>query len=38
MYWHAAQEDIKRTVNKIIADRAKGILVVMSVGSSPCPP
>ena len=27
LYWHGAQEDNKRTVNKIIADRAKGILV-----------
>ena len=37
MYWHGAQEDTRRTVNKIIADRAMGILVVTSIGSSPCP-
>ena len=37
MYWYGAQEDIKRTVNKIIADRVKGILVVTGVGCSPCP-
>ena len=37
MYWHGAQETIKRTVNKIIADRALGILVVTGIGSSPCP-
>ena len=37
MYWHDAQEDTRRTVNKIIADRAMGILVVTGIGSSPCP-
>ena len=37
MYWHGAQEDTTRTVNKIIADRAMGILVVTGIGSSPCP-
>ena len=37
MYWHGAQEDTRRTVNKIIADRAMGILVVTGIGSSPCP-
>ena len=36
MYWHAAQEDTKRTVNKIIADRVKGILVMTGRGVSPC--
>ena len=37
MYWHGAQEDTRRMVNKIIADRAMGILVVTGIGSSPCP-
>ena len=37
MYWHGAQEDTRCTVNKIIADRAVGILVVTGIGSSPCP-
>ena len=36
MYWHGAQEDIKHTVNKIIADRAKGSLVVRGIGAGPC--
>ena len=35
MYWHRAQEDTKCTLNKIIADRAKSILVVTGIGSSP---
>ena len=37
MYWHGAQEDIKRTENKMIADRAMSILVVTGIGSSHCP-
>ena len=37
MYWDGAQEDTIRIVNKIIADRATGILVVTGIGSSPCP-
>ena len=37
MYWHGVQEDTRRTVNTIIADRAMGILVVTGIGSSPCP-
>ena len=37
MYWHGAQEDTRRTVNKIDADGAMGILVVTDLGSSPCP-
>ena len=36
MYWHGAQEDTRHTVNKIIADRAMGIVVVRGIGSSPC--
>ena len=37
MYWHGAQEDTRRTVNKIIADRGMGILVLTGIGSSSCP-
>ena len=37
MYRHGAQEDTKRTVNKIIADGAKGIRGLTGVASSPCP-
>ena len=37
MYWHGAQEDTRRTVNKIIANRAMAILAVTGIGSSPCP-
>ena len=37
MYWHLAQEDSRRTVNKIIADGAIRILVLTGIGSSPCP-
>ena len=37
MYWHGTQEDTNCALNKIIADRAKGPLVVTGVGSSPCP-
>ena len=37
MYWHRAQGDTRRTVNKIIADGAIGILVLTGIGSSPCP-
>ena len=37
MYWHGAQEDTRRTVNKIFADRAMGIFVVTCIGSSSCP-
>ena len=36
MYWHGAQEDVRGTVNKIIADRAMGILVVTGIGYNPC--
>ena len=37
IHWHGVQEDTRRTVNKIIADRAMGILVLTGIGSSPCP-
>ena len=36
MCWYGAQEDTKHTVNRIIADRGKGILVVTGKGASPC--
>ena len=36
MYWHGSREDTRCTVEKIIANRAKGILVITGVGSSPC--
>ena len=28
MYWHGSLENTRRTVEKIVADRAKGILVI----------
>ena len=37
IYWHDAQEDTRRTVKKIFADRAMSIPVVTGIGSSPCP-
>ena len=37
MYWHGSLENTRRTVEKIIADRAKGILVITGIGSAPCP-
>ena len=37
MYWHGSLEDTRRTVEKIVADRAKGILVITGIGSTPCP-
>ena len=37
MYWHASLENTRLTVEKIIADRAKGILVITGIGSTPCP-
>ena len=37
MYWHGSLEDTRRTVEKIGADRAKGILVITNIGSTPCP-
>ena len=36
MYWHGSLESTRRTVEKIVADRAKGILVIIGIGSSPC--
>ena len=37
MYWHGSLDNTRRTVEKIIADRAKGILVITGIGSTPCP-
>ena len=37
MYWHGSLENTRRTVEKIVADRAKGILVITCIGSTPCP-
>ena len=36
MYWHGSLDNTRRTVEKIVADRAKGILVITGIGSSPC--
>ena len=35
MYWHGSLENTRRTVEKIVADRAKGILVITGIGSGP---
>ena len=35
MYWHGSLDNTIRTVEKIIADRAKEILVITGIGSSP---
>ena len=37
MYWHGSLEKTRRTVEKIVAYRAKGILVITGIGSTPCP-
>ena len=37
MCWHGSLDNTRRTVEKIIADRAKGILVITGIGSTPCP-
>ena len=37
MYWHGSLENTTRTVEKIVADRAKGILVITGIGSTPFP-
>ena len=37
MYWHGSLENTRRTVENIVADRAKGILVITGIGSTPCP-
>ena len=38
MYWHGSLENTRRTVEKIVTDRAKGILFITGIGSIPCPP
>ena len=37
MYWHGSLENTRRTVEKIVTDGAKVILVITGIGSSPCP-
>ena len=37
MYLHGSLENTRGTVEKIVADRASGILVITSIGSTPCP-
>ena len=37
MYWHCSLENTRRTAGKIVADRAKEILVITGIGSTPCP-
>ena len=37
MYWHGSLDNTRCTVEKIVADRAKGILVMSGIGSTPCP-
>ena len=37
MYWHGSLQNTRRTVEKIVVDRAKGILVITGRGSTPCP-
>ena len=37
MYWHGSLENTRRTVEKIVADRARGILVITCIESNPCP-
>ena len=37
MYWHGSLDNTRRTVERIVADRAKGMLVITGIGSTPCP-
>ena len=37
MYWHGSLENTRRTVEKIVVDRANRILVISGIGSTPCP-
>ena len=37
MYWHGSLDNTRRTVEKIAVDRAKGIMVITGIGSTPCP-
>ena len=36
MYWHGSLENTRSTVEKIVADMAKGILVITGIGSTQC--
>ena len=37
MYLHGSLDNTRRTVEKIVAYRAKGILIITGIGSTPCP-
>ena len=37
MYWHGCPKKTRRTVEKIVADRGKVILVIAGIRSTPCP-
>ena len=37
MYWHGSLENTRRMVEKIVADRGRGFLVITGIGSTPCP-
>ena len=37
MYWHGSLDNTRRTVEDIVAERAKRILVITGIGSTPCP-
>ena len=37
MYWHGSLKSTRRTVENIVADRVKRILVITGIGSTPCP-
>ena len=37
MYWHGSLDNTRRTVENIVADRAKGMLVITGIGCTPCP-
>ena len=37
MYPHGSLEDTRRAVEKIVADRAKRVLIITGIGSSTCP-
>ena len=37
MYSHGSVENTRRTMEKIVADREKGMLVITGIGSTPCP-
>ena len=37
MYWHGSLDNTRRTVKEIVADRAKGVLVITGIRTTPCP-